>query len=533
MIHRLFRAIEETPMTVGGWFAGFIGIVFVRIFLENFSGRQFGVLATSDIETILHYTLWYLTGLTAVMTVMHFCIGRDMLRIAKVTLFGALIIITPPVLDLIFTQGAGTHMTYVFGAPEMLLKNYVTWFFASPASTGATFGIRIELAILTLAMFAYARYVGASLLRSLIAGLLFYTTIFLLGILPNFVGMTGNFGWLLEIQHSLLKSSFFRSDQMFSSLTRTHDMYSNVAMAQVCTMIVLPLVAFVLFRIVPEKWKAVMQNARPERVMHYWVAVTVGIVLAYVEGVGRSLPYGLFDVTTLILLYVSFFLVWMFAIAVNDIVDRDSDALTNSTRPLITKALSVSDMRTAAGIFLGGALVTGFLAGHVAFLTILVFVAISWIYSSPPLHLKRFVLINASCVALATLSAVVAGFFTVSTEQSFVYFPMAWAVLIFVIITLIGNVKDIKDVAGDRLAKVYTIPVIFGDKRGRIIVWSLVAFALLLVPFILEDMRLLVPGIIASVCAYSLIRRNPFRELYLFLLYFVYLASLALIVFLS
>jgi 4-hydroxybenzoate polyprenyltransferase len=533
MIARLFRAIEETPMTIGGWFAGFFSIVCIRIFLENFSERRVGALPTSDIETMLHYTLWYLATLTAVMVVVHLCTGKDMIRTATVTLFGFLIVLTPPIIDLIVTHGTGTHMTYLFGTPEMLFKNYLTWFSASPASAGATFGIRIELAIVTIAMFGYARYAGASLVRSVITGLLCYTAIFLFGILPNLVGATGTFGWLLEMQHSLLGSSFFRSDEMFSSLTRAHDMYFNVAMAQVCALIALPLGAFSLFRLAPEKWKAMMKNIRPERVMHYLFAVTGGIVLAYTQGSGRSWPYDLFDVTTLILLYLSFFFVWIFAIAVNDIVDRNADALTNKTRPLITGTLSISEMWTVSGVSLVAALVTGFLTGHVAFLTILVFVSVSWIYSCPPLHLKRFVCINSFCVALATLSAVVAGFYTVSIDQSFAIFPMAAAALILIVFTLIANTKDLKDTEGDRIAGVYTIPVIFGDVRGRTIVWGLVTLALLLVPFILKDVRLLVPGLIASACAYPLIHRNPFRELNLFLLYFAYLFSLAVVLFLN
>jgi len=533
MLSRLFRIIEETPMTLGAWVAGFLGIVFIRIFLENFSERRVGALPTSDTETMLHYMLWYLATLTAVMVVVHLCTGRDMARVAKVTLFGFLIVITPPIVDFIVTQGSGTHMAYLFGTPEMLFRNYLTWFFASPASIGATFGIRIELAILTLAMFAYARYVSGSVLRALVTGIVFYTTIFLFGILPNFVGVTSTFGWLLEIQQSLLGSSFFRSDEIFSSLTRTHDMYFNVAMAHICMLVLIPLGVFVLFRIVPEKCKALIKNARPERVLHYLLAVTGGIALAYLEHVGQSIPYGLFDVTTLVLLYLSFFLVWMFAIAVNDIVDKTSDRITNSTRPLITGALSVSEMRIAAGLFLGMALTTGFLAGHVAFLTILVFIAISWIYSVSPFHLKRFVFINSFCIALATLSAVVAGFFTVSTNPSFVAFPVEWAILVLIVFTLIGNVKDIKDVAGDRIAHVYTIPVIFGDARGRTIMWGLVTLALILVPFILEDVRFLIPGIIASVCAYPLLHHNPFREIHSFLLYFAYLFSLVVVLLLS
>lgn len=529
MIARIFRAIEETPMTLGGWFAGFVCIVLTRTFLENFSAQRPGMLVTSDAETIVHYGLWYLLTLLLIIVALHSSIQRPIVLVSKTVLFGSLIMLTPPIMDLLISGGA--PMAYLLGTEAELVRNYLTWFSASPAP-GITLGIRIELAAIVLAAYAYARFAGNSIVRSSIAAVLIYTTLFFCVSLPNFTPITDTIGWLVEADTSLIGTSGFRVDQEFASISRSYDMHFNIAMSQVIYLLLTVIVSFVLFRISPRKWIAIVRNSRPERVLHYSCMLALGIALAYVTGSSMHALVSFFDLSTLIMLFVSFYFAWMFAVSTNDIVDRDADALTNTSRPLITGVLTETDMRTASGIFLGASLTAGFLAGHAALFFVIVFISVYSMYSLSPLRLKRFVGINSFCIALATLSAVSAGFFTVSAAPVSA-FPLPWIALILIVFTLIANIKDLKDTDGDRLAKVYTIPVIFGDARGRTIIWGMVALALLLVPFILTDMRLLVPGIIASACAHPLIHRNPFRELHLFLLYFAYLFSLALVLLFS
>jgi 4-hydroxybenzoate polyprenyltransferase len=524
MFSRICRAIEETKMTIGGWFFAFSCIVLIRTFLENFSAQRSGMLLTSDVHTIVHYGLFYLVTLLLLIAVVHIGTQKSLAMVAKIGLFGFLIVLTPPLTDLAVLGGA--PMAYLSGTVKELLWNYVTVFSMSP-SPGITLGIRLEIVAIAGFTFLYTRYAGMSRMRSMLTALVAYTSLFVCVSVPNLLPVSATWGWLLDAKSSLLGVGAFRSDVSFASVTRAYDMYFNVAMSHVWYLLAVLVVTFFSMRMWPEKLWAVVQNSRPERVLHYFSMLTIGMVLAPAATGSVFATVTLFDATTLVILYLSFYFAWMFAVATNDIVDRNADMLTNKNRPLITGALTESDMRTVAGIFLGAALLGGFLAGHAALMLVMLFVAIYSLYSLPPLHVKRFLGINAFCISLATLTAVSAGFFTVSAAP-LEAFPHEWLALILVVFTLLANVKDLKDTEGDRRAGVYTIPVIFGDAHGRTIVWSLVSIALLLVPYILADARLLIPGILTAACAYPLIHRNPFREIYLFALYFSYLATLAI-----
>jgi 4-hydroxybenzoate polyprenyltransferase len=352
--------------------------------------------------------------------------------------------------------------------------------------------------------------------RALLASLSLYTLFFVYYTLPSSLHIGTSFQFLATIKNSLFAhaSSHLEGVQAYFDIAISHAFYLSI-------LVLGAIYAYILHR---NAFFALCKNSRIERVGHYFVMILLGITLSFWVGEPASHFKSWLDVTTCIILFFSFYATWMFAVLTNDITDVVSDAISNKNRPLVTGALKKHEAKNYATIFLLLALVGGYIAGGHTLYLIMVFVALSYIYSMPPFHLKRFPIINPFIIGLASLSAMLAGFYTINEDTSIGAIPISLSLLVVVTITLIANVKDIKDIEGDRSVGVYTVPVIFGLDRGKKVVALLAITALACVPLItgLTALWYLFPPF--AYATYHLIAIRPFTEKYLFGLYFVYLA---------
>ncbi len=522
MIGRIINRLEQTPMTFSGWCAAFLGIAIIRTFLENASGRSAQDIATTDVQTLVHYVLFYIPAILVIVLTVWFFTKRDILLVSRVALFGFLVVLIPPVLDLIISGGAGYRIAYLLVFPAGLFSNFIT-LFGDHVLPGITPGIRIEICLIVAATFLYIYTRRKSIVYALLGSTTVYSLIFVLLALPSVLNMADQYVWLLSIKNSLIGHQYFHPSVAFVSESRTFEMYFNVVISQV--LYVWGVVCFAAFAYIwnPKKIKAIFKNSRPERVFHYLLMLTLGIGIAASLGF-IALPFSVWnDYLTLGLLALSFYFAWMFAVGCNDIADLTSDTISNSTRPLVTGILTVTDVRQANAVFLGLAVLGGYLTGHYALFMVLVFTAVYYVYSVPPLQLKRFVGINAFLISLATLSAVLAGYYTVSVDPRVGSFPKEWGLLIILAYTLIANVKDIKDSEGDSAVGVYTIPVLLGPRRGKQVIAVLAIVMLASVPVILGAPTLWLPFVPFAIATYYVMNKEIFVERHLFYMYFLYI----------
>ena len=94
---------------------------------------------------------------------------------------------------------------------------------------------------------------------------------------------------------------------------------------------------------------------------------------------------------------------------------------------------------------------------------------------------------------------------------------------ILVCYTLLFNAKDLKDAEGDKTGGIYTIPSIYGSKKGGKIVGVLFGLSFLLAPLFFSFPFLYVLSIPAAVAGYFLVTKFPQKEKYLFGLYFLFI----------
>ncbi len=536
MLSKLFKLIEKTPVTLPQWIAGFLGILLVRFFFENLSSDTFSGVMATDLSTNVHYFLFYLAVVLSLWLFLGWLIPKKREVIGAVLLFGLLLVWLAPLLDLLISWGDGFGMAYLSQQPSMLFASWLT-FFGPLELPGATPGVRIEIALMVLLVAAYTKISTKSFSKAFIAAVGGYTIIFLWGSLPSVVfAVATAFGYAASTLSDINAVAFFFMEAIQTSLISTHalhpttvlisadrayEVFFNISLSQVYYLVI-PIILAGVMRLICPKWlSAVWGNIRPERVGHYMMMAVVGMGLAV--GFADADPtLSWLNALTVLTLLIAVASAWLYAVAQNDLADTKIDKKTNSSRPLISGAVSAEQMRYTSWFFLTWTLLGGYLVSHYALYLLATYIALSHVYSMPPLRLRRFPLLSTFLIGLASLSAVMAGFYTFSPDQTVDAFPISWIVLIVVIFTMAANLKDVKDRKGDAADGVVTLPVIFGDKKGRLVIGALLALSFLLVPTLLATNAIWIPTIIGAAAAVGLMIKEPFNEKWIFGLYYVY-----------
>ncbi len=533
MLRTLFSRMEQTQITLASGAIAFVAVVVLRTFFENITYRTVTSFFSSSVQTWVHFSLFYLACFLGLILILHFLTRVNIQRVTGFALMCFPIILTPPLIDIFLFGGApGNQIAYLFTNMYGLSINFFS-FYQFQELPGMPTGVRIEIALILVSTFAYIYTYTQSVLRSIVGVFCVHSTIFIFYTLPSIIAL-GHLSpsWFIQVSQtlSLLPLNFFHSNFQDAFYAKSYIGLFDTTMSLVEYLMLLPLIALYAWIHSRHVVVAILRNARPERIVHYSFLIGAGLVLGAYSNM-KPLYLNWISLGTVLCLFISFWFAWLYAVGSNDCVDIETDALSNPNRPLVTGKLSVFEIKRASTIFIVLAFIGAYVAGNIAFFMLVLFTALYHIYSVPPLKLKRFLGVNAFIIGLCALTAFMAGFFTFSESKAVDSLPIAWTLLVVLSYTLIANVKDIKDIDGDRIAHVYTIPVIWGDVLGKKVIGALVVLALLLPPFLLSlpKLYLLVP--LFSFLAVRLIHRKPFVERYVFYTYFGYLFTLAILLY--
>jgi 4-hydroxybenzoate polyprenyltransferase len=86
-----------------------------------------------------------------------------------------------------------------------------------------------------------------------------------------------------------------------------------------------------------------------------------------------------------------------------------------------------------------------------------------------------------------------------------------------------------KDIDGDTVENIKTLPVIF-RKNGDKIVGALLAASFILVPVVFSFYSLYILALPAAFIGYKITTRKPYKEKYIFFLYFYFLVATILLI---
>ncbi len=536
-IRRVVQWIEEIEAPLFGWFAGLTGIMFVRFFIENISSPTPSFPAVFDAPTLLHYFLFFWGAFVSLALVLYLFIP-DIKRVSKFLALGFPIIWLAPILDLLYSHGNGYRITYVFtGDPGGFLQAFLNVGRGGSIFGGLSPGLRVEILAIAIGMFLYVWLKTNKFSRAIGAGLLGYVTLFLWMVLPGLValaasGQTSSSASVFSnlataFSRSRLLGNFIRPTANVS-YTYATELIFNLGMSVIIYLIdiVLAFVWFVLWNY--KKVIAFAKSVRPARMGYYFGMIVIG-ALGALRTENLPVAFGWFDGALIVVLLFAYFFAFMFAISVNDVADEKVDRVNRAERSLFGGTLGREDISGANFLFFLLMAVGGFLCGYWVLFALLVFTAVYYVYSAPPLRLKRVPIISTFLLSFATLTTLFGGFFFADANKLVADMPIRVIAMIIVCLTLALNFKDIKDVAGDRAENIWTLPVIFGEKNGRRIVGVLLGLAFLAVPAILNAPLLTAPSIFAAVLGYAFCALKNYEEWRIFALYFAYVAVVGIL----
>ncbi|HUC02240.1 MAG TPA: UbiA family prenyltransferase [Candidatus Paceibacterota bacterium] len=529
MVAKIIGKIEDAEISFSQAVFAFFGIIAIRFFLENLSSPSPSFPAVPDMLTLVHYALFY-AGAFISTTLMLRLFVPDIKRISKATLFILPVMWLPPILDLILSHGAGYPMAYIFASGAALWRDFLT-IGGSPLFGGVTPGIKTEMVIILVGTAGYVFVKTRSLVRTVVAAIAGYCIIFFWLAFPSIVALfacmikvplaaTPSYLLIQEFAASHIMGRIVPPTEALSYVTAT-GMLFNAGISYLFYLFDTAL--FIVWAIAyrPRFLKEYIRNCRPERISSFFLLIGAGIFTAMkLEGV-RAFGNWV-DALALAALAIAYFCAWIFAVGVNDLADIEIDRVSNQGRPLVANTVADTEMRGANMFFLLWSFAGAFIVGYWAFFAMMLFTAAYYVYSAPPLRLKRVPLLATFFIALASLSAAAAGFYFASPVQFVSAFPGKFILLVLVFFTLLTNVKDIKDVEGDRAAGIATVPTLIKGYAGRATVGAMLAAAFLSVPVILGAAALFIPSLIAAAAGYYFVVAEPYREGRVFVVYFLY-----------
>ena len=254
---------------------------------------------------------------------------------------------------------------------------------------------------------------------------------------------------------------------------------------------------------------------RPMRGAHFLLMVFIGVLIA-----GNVSP-------ALALALVVAAAVWHYSTLVNDSCDYEIDKDLGKRRPLVTGELMGEDYKRAIYVSLAISMVGSLALGVEPFLIVLASLVLGYLYSTPPVRLKRFIF-GSAVVGLGSLLMFTLGL----TVTSGLYlrplslYELKIGLIIFATFSVAPMTLDLKDWAGDQKHGVSTIYSRLGFVRGKKVVTALLFLLflspLLIIPGIIELLVLMGAGALACAAFYLKERID--------LLFLIYFATLIFII---
>jgi len=143
----------------------------------------------------------------------------------------------------------------------------------------------------------------------------------------------------------------------------------------------------------------------------------------------------------------------------NDITDIEIDRINKLDRPLVTGDASKREARNLVSLFAAVGLTSAFLVNLQVFLLILAYFVLLFSYSLPYVRLKNKFLLNKVAISFGTAISYLVGAATTGTIPAPV---LLLAVFGFMSSLAMSSVNDLRDIEGDRIYKVKTLPVVWG-----------------------------------------------------------------------
>ncbi len=208
-IRNFVHTLEETPISLSGFFVAFTTIIIVRMMEQQWLDGFPHYSAQGQFFEFAQTFLFFLFSMILFMFLFYGIVRVRPEKSANVLLVGFLIMLFPPLFD---TLRFGIFWSYYeFGGINDMLRALWTVFATTP-SMGVTDGNRIEIVLSAIVLGFYAYMHTKSRLRGIYMACATYLILFVLASLPSWIAIMV-YGW----QHGFSAVSGVHVAQMFLS----------------------------------------------------------------------------------------------------------------------------------------------------------------------------------------------------------------------------------------------------------------------------------------------------------------------------
>lgn len=415
---------------------------------------------------------------------------------SNMLLFGFLVILSPPIVDFIVSDGKGFWSFYIFDGLSGLFSRYLT-FFGDRPDMGITYGVRVEVTLVTVFFGLYVFLKTKRFFRALLGALSAYSLLFVLGTFPSWMAIPilgiSDGAWILRA--SDVAGVFLSPLAFFSRDLVDPRSILNAKMSLIYAGILPFVVGIWLFARHKAIFLALFRNARLPQVSYHGGLLFVGMGLAVLFS-GAKLSLEFFDVLAAFLLLGAVVSAWLASVVPNDCFDTIIDAETNASRPLPSGAIPISLYRTIGVGFFATSIFFSALVSPKAAIFLLLYQAIAWAYSAPPFRLKRFPVIASFVSAVASVLILMLGYIVFSPDGTAKMLPVSIVFLFLFVYTVSIPLKDFKDIEGDRKDGVWTLPVLLGAEWAKIVIGSGIFLSFLASVFVFRAPALFFPALL-------------------------------------
>ena len=506
-IRRVIDSILEEKISLLAWAGGFLGMVLIRCFIEQFLAGSPPLLVSERVVEFVHNLFFFLLSILMLWIFLSWILKVNPLKLSGVFFRASFLMILPPVIDMLKTGGEVFWSFYLLSNIKDLKIQFLTVFGHLPSGI-VYFGTKITFILAIFLVGFLVRALTKNWVKTIISAVGSYVILFFMGSFPTifFFGYNFFFGTqkFTQIQ-GFNVAQFFGNPQSFFGVSPPSIKYAFSFKLDLVYFIFLVFLLFVLFYLSNRKklW-AILKNFRYPQVIYHSGLFLVGVglgSLAYPE----NFRLNLFSIASLLVLLISVWLAWKASVVVNDINDFEIDKISNPERPLPRGIFSQEEYANFGAICFLLSLLGALVLGLSFFVLLLLYQILAWFYSAHPIRLKKFPGIATFTSALASLLILFLGYILISPEQTIQGLSWRIPLLLLVTYTISLPIKDLKDIAGDKQDEVWTIPVILGEKRGRLFIAASLLISFMLSVFFLNELRLFWWALIFGISSFLVV----------------------------
>lgn len=455
------NAVERIIRYPADWlqlFMAFIAVVVFRSVIELLLEADHVVLyfggTIEDFIVYGHLVLSWVCAFSIVGLVLRFFLPIDIKQSFRLLCVLSPIIWVVPFVDLAVTGGVGDEIRYSSNWSDFWF-NVIHLFNPFAAIETVSTGVRIEIFLIVLMLLILPVLVfQIKWTRSILMAMSVYFSIFFLGYLPAlYRSVYALLGFNLEsVAMHATEDYFFMYIPLFLSLCAatfyflTKDGYANFKL--LCWLIY------------------------PSRLLFYLLLLIFGYLLTSRQQGVAILGLPSKEIFRIFAAGLSITFLFAYARTINDIYDFDIDRRTNRGRPLAAGELSPNSVSRIGQLFFLFAILFA-IPTVPNFIPLWAAVAsISYLYSSPPIRLRRFY--PVSHLALAGIGCLIyfSGSSLARPEDLYVALVQSNTVLpIFSAFFFLSHLKDLKDIKGDSYGNAQNIFIWMKYKKAASLIF--------------------------------------------------------------